>query len=391
MTTLMQAVTRVREDEQFPPDGVVPVRLLQGHFQQPGDRGSVRRLIAAMMARGAQARPYAVILCRFKGDAPHADEGKWGAFFRQAFTRGSGGLVEYWRDASLGKIDVGGSRVFGWVEVDMKRVDAGFPPVRRGDLTDAAIRAVQGTFYPVTGAMGDPLTGFFNQISCYMYRDTGAGKPIDGSTDGNTNKTNLTAPFDGEVTAHEMGHSLGMSHDADVTGDTNYHDACCIMSQSGSFALPPWGVVFGPAVCLPHLVLQNWMYNRRMLFDGGAWATQPNGITWQMAPNSDPIQRAFLGASLTVPGTSPEWAYLLEVVTANGWNQAIPGMPLVMVRRTSSQTDLPGKTTCMFLNKVNIPVAGSTIVYHEPSGNTTFTVSLVSARGPIVSVHAKKG
>ncbi len=382
MTTLMQAVTRAREDAQFPPDGEFRVRQLQQHFQPPAQRGSLRALIAAMRARTAVARPFAVILCRFKGDGIHPDEGKWKTFFQEAFKPGTGGLVDYWWDASLGKIDVAGTRVFGWMEVDMTRAQAGYPPTERGDLTAAAIRAVQLK-------KGDPITGFFNQISIYMYRKTVAGKTIDGSTDGN-GRINLTAPFDGEVTAHEMGHSLGMSHDADVTGDTQYHDACCIMSQSGPFIQQPWGVIFGPAVCLPHLLLQGWMYKRRMLIDSGAWATQPNGITLQLAPNSEPAARAYLGASLAIPGSSPAWSYLLEVVTATGWNRGIPGMPYVMVRRISSETDLKPKVTGMYLNKIHVNPTGSATTYKDPSANTTFTVSLASARGPVVTVHAKK-
>jgi hypothetical protein len=383
MTTLMQAVTRAREDEHVPADGEVSVRQLQQHFQPPAQRGSLRALINAMRTRTATKRPFAVILCRFKGDGIHPDEGKWAKFFKEAFTPGTGGLVEYWRDASLGKIDVAGTRVFGWMVVDVTREEAGYPPTTRGQLTAAAIRAVQEK-------KGDPITGFFNVISIYMYRKTVAGKTIDGSEETATGRVNLTAPFDGEVTAHEMGHSLGMEHDADVTGDTYYHDECCIMSQSGPFVQPPWDVIFGPAICLPHLLLQGWMYKRRMLVDGGAWATQANGITLQLAPNSEPAARAFLGASLAIPGSSPAWAYLLEVVTATGWNRGIPGMPYVMVRRISSQTDLKPKVTAMYLKKIHVDQSGAPTSYTDPSANTTFTVSLASARGPIVTVHAKK-
>jgi hypothetical protein len=384
MTTLIQAVTRAREDNQITAAGDVLVTQLQKDFQQPSERGSLRALIAAMMARAAVARPYAVILCRFKGDDPHPDEPKWEAFFREAFTRGTGGLVEYWQDVSLGKIDVSGTRVFGWVQVDITREEAGFPPTRRGDLTAAAIRAVQDE-------RKDPITGFFNQISIYMYRQTVSGKPIDGSTDSNTGRTNLTAPFDGDVTAHEMGHSLGMSHDADVTGDTKYHDPSCIMSQNGTFIVQPWGVSFGPALCLPHLLLQGWMYTRRMLFDSGAWAANPDGITFQLSPNSEPASPAFLGASLSIPDSSPPWAYLLEIEKASGWNQGVPGGPYVMIRRISSQTDLgPSITTCMFLHGIQFDGSESAIVYHDPSGQATFSVSESSSRGPIFTVHVKK-
>jgi hypothetical protein len=389
MTSLMQAVARTREDVSFPPNGDVHVNLLQDHFQSPGTKGSVRELIAAMIASGAVQHSYAVILCRFQGEPPHPDEAKWLKFFTEAFTRGTGGLVEYWRDASLGVIDVSGSRVFPWIEVSLTRKQGGFPPTMRQDLTNAGISAIQNSTDPLTGKPGDPITGFFNQISCYMYRDNGEGKNIDGSTDGISNKTNLTAPFDGEVTAHEMGHSQGMDHDADVTGDTKYHDKCCIMSQSGSFSVSPWEVVFGPSLCLPHLMLQGWMYKKRMLFDTGAWATNPEGITFQLAPNTEAGSPAFLGASLSVPGSSPAWEYLLEVAPLSGWNQGVANLPALMIRRTSSQTDLAPSVTAMYLGQLPINSTGSTTMT-EASGNTTFTVSQVSTRGPTVTVTAKK-
>ena len=35
------------------------------------------------------------------------------------FMPGSGGLVQYWRDVSLGHVDISKSRIFGWIEVDI--------------------------------------------------------------------------------------------------------------------------------------------------------------------------------------------------------------------------------------------------------------------------------
>ena len=272
MTTLVQAVTRSREDGQFVANGPVRVGQLQAQFPH-AVRASIRDLIGAMRARAAIPRPFAVIFCRFKGDGPHPDEARWEAFFRQAFTPGTGGFVDFWRDASLGKVDVSGTQFFGWIEVDIARADAGYDGtlpedqrITRTVLTNKAIRAVQD-------ARGDPITGFVSQISLYMFGQTQAGLPIDGSSDG-AGKINMTAPFSGDVTAHEMGHSLHMRHDADVAGDTHYNDPCCVMSQSGAFIQKPWNVNFCCPVCLPHLMIQQWMYTRRMLFDDGAWRTR---------------------------------------------------------------------------------------------------------------------
>ena len=99
------------------------------------------------------------MLSRFAGEPPHPLESQVETFIRQAFTTGTGGFVEYWRDASLGSIDVAASQVFGWRAVGMPRSKAGGAPNTqpagpgRLGLTDAAIKAVQRDG-------GDPLTGF---------------------------------------------------------------------------------------------------------------------------------------------------------------------------------------------------------------------------------------
>ena len=63
------------------------------------------------MINGSQK--FAVMLCKFSDTAtiePQPVE-----FFRDLFvTNGSGGLNDYWRDASLGAINLDGTEVLGW-------------------------------------------------------------------------------------------------------------------------------------------------------------------------------------------------------------------------------------------------------------------------------------
>ena len=307
MTTLVQAVTRSREDGQFVADGPVRVGQLQAQFPH-AVRASMRDLIAAMRARAAVARPFAVIFCRFKGDDPHPDEATWEAFYREAFTPGTGGFVDFWRDASLGKVDVSGTQFFGWIEVDIARADAGYDdnppwPWSRSRAPSSPIRPSAPS--RTRAATRSRASSTRSRSTCSARRRTGV--PIDGSADGD-GKINMTAPFFGDITAHEMGHSLHMQHDADVAGDTKYRDPCCVMSQGGPFSQKPWNVNFGCPVCLPHLMIQQWMYTRRMLFDDGAWADAPKGISFKLAPNTNPAVPAFLGASLSIPESNPAWS-----------------------------------------------------------------------------------
>lgn len=91
-----------------------------------------------------------------------------------------------------------------------------------------------------------------------------------GSTPGEVAVT-LTPSHDGNISAHEMGHVFGMNHDVGKDLMTDYMDPCCIMSQNNPFTHPTWQRDFGPAICLPHLMQRNWMYNRRVYYDDGAW------------------------------------------------------------------------------------------------------------------------
>jgi hypothetical protein len=401
MTTLLQAVERAREREGWPPRGDVRASELLAHYS-PSPAGSVRALLARMSDLATAKKPWAVILCRFQGEPPDASrEGPAETFFRQVFTPGKAGLVEFWRDASLECIDVTGTHVFDWVEVDIPLAKAGGSPTStpagpgRSVLIDAAIRALQQR-------NDDPITGFHSQIAVYTHQWSKDGAPpgadwstpgwapywIDGSADGR-GKVCLTPPFDGNVTAHEMGHGFGMQHDVGpaLTTASDYADPCCIMSQNGPFVEPPWNVAFGPAVCLPHLTQQSWMYSHRLFTDTGDWITR-GGITVPLAPLSRPGARANLGARLTNTRSDPPWDYYLEYVTATEWNRGVPGMPYLLIRRT---VDIPGAgQRPAYLAPLHFDQrAGATAQLVEPSGNVQFDVEVSSLPGPIIMVTAR--
>jgi M6 family metalloprotease-like protein len=402
VATLRQAIEPQRERGTLPRANVVSVGDLHRQFH-PNVRGSTRSLILKLFEPISEKKPWAIILCRFKGAAPHPDEQATEALYRRLFEPGSGGLVEYWRDVSLGAVDITGSRVFGWVEVDIPRDKAGGTdqtspkgPGRSG-LVDAAIKAV----------LKDDdhrLDGFFSQLSVYLENwskpgvtqdgdwATWAPYAIDGSADGR-GKVNLTPPHAADIVAHEMGHGFGMKHDADATGDSNYHDPCCIMSQSSLFARAGWTSLFGPAVCLPHLVQRNWMYQHRLLRDDGAWMGETHGATFVLAPINDPGTHANLGVALKVRPPGGEWDYLLEYVRSTGWNRGLKDVSgseaaTVFVRRIL-QSDI-GETAAI-LGSIPVPTdARERKQFVEPTGNTRFEVQRFASDGRIVKVNALK-
>jgi hypothetical protein len=395
MATLRQAIEPHRERGTLARTKVVSVGDLLRQFL-PAPRSSTRALILKMFEAVSAKKPWAIILCRFKGAAPHPKEPATEAFYRRLFEPASGGLVEYWRDASLGAIDITGSRIFDWVEVDIARDKAGgweksnpVGPGRSG-LVDAAIRAVLQD--------GDHrLDGFFSQIAVYCENWSvddvpvaqqfgGSAFWIDGSADAR-GKVTLTPPHAADITAHEMGHGFGMRHDANADATEFYQDPCCIMSQSALFQPPGWSSLFGSAVCLPHLIQREWMYSHRVLRDDGAWMSQPHGTTFVLAPINDPGAHANLGIALAVGPPDDVWDYLLEYARPTGWNRGLKGDFLFIRRlRPSSIGD-----TAAILGSIAVPAApGERKQFVETTGNTRFEVQRLDAEGRIVKVNATK-
>jgi hypothetical protein len=392
MARFLPAVERARNDGELATSGAVSLREVARRFG-PAPRGSGRAMIDSMY-RKATKLPWAVILCRFKGAvADPAREGPIEQFYRDAFRPHSGGLVEFWRDASLGKVDVSGSQVFGWVEVDVPRSKANTGSgATRSTLVDAAIRAVRQ-------AGGDPLTGFHSQLSVYIENWSVDGVPagsdwsdpvwgqywIDGSADGR-GKVSLTPPHDGNISAHEMGHGFGMEHDFGADLVTDYADPCCIMSQQNAFTHPALNVAFGPAICLPHLVLKGWMYPRRLHTDAGDWMTGQDGISVPLADLHDPSARANLGIKLSFSRPGMAWDYYVQYVRPMDWNQGL-AQPSVFVRRTAPRGD--GQTAA-YLGTIAVPAAGATNEFVEPAGNVRFTVSRFDDEARILRVGATR-
>ena len=397
MATLMGAVELLRGHGQLSTSGTVSAIDLLQRFR-PSPPGSMRALILKMFDGVAVKLPWAVILCRFKGSSPDPVlEGPIERFYHEAFTPGTGGLVEFWRDASLGAIDITGSRVFGWMEIEIPRDKAGGTPASvppgpgRSKLIDYAVNALKRS------EGENALQGFLGPIAVYTQNWSKDGAPagadwrtpgwfpfwIDGSTSGG--RVCLTPPHNGNIAAHEMGHVFGMQHDVGGADfKTHYADPCCIMSQNGAFTHPRWGAPFGPALCLPHLVQRDWMYKRRVYYDDGGWLSQPDGITLPLAPISRPGARANLGIKLAYTKGEAQWDYFLEYVIPAEWNRGVSGAPYLFIRRIAVSDVGP---TPAYLGAIGV---GRITEFVEPTGNVRFRVEPTNLPGPILKINIKK-
>ncbi len=324
-----------------------------------------------------EQRPYAVMLCKFKDQQP---DPKLEKYFREIFTPGTGGLIEYWHDVSLGAVDVSGSRVFGWIELDVVRMDLEKDHLNhsRAGLINLAIAATQKA--------GFDITGFPNKIAVFTHnytRDVQCTNVcghfwLDGSFSGG----NVSAPphmHSGSVLAHEMGHGLGFPDD-DV-----YNDKYCIMSAGRvlSFAHPVWNnVLFGPTMSFPQLAIKNWTLPGRVLTVNSNWVNATTATNFMLAPMSDRKIDACIGVILPADDGNSVGDYYLEYQRSIGWNQSIPAS-LVIRRRKDG--------TASLLGEVLVPtVLGGKTKWLEPWGNVNFEVEKIRNDDRVIRVSVSK-
>ncbi|MCB8982167.1 MAG: hypothetical protein H6657_32600 [Ardenticatenaceae bacterium] len=296
------------------------------------------------------SKPWAIILCKFKGmDGDPVIE----RFFREIFTPGSGGLVEYWHDATLGAIDISQSKVFGWVELDIQREQAA---IGRKNLIDKAISACRRNGI-------EPVWGFHKQIAVFTHDFTKDGAPpdtnwtnkhwkpfwIDGSADGEGRVSAPPHTHSGSFIAHEMGHGMGFDHDLAADLKTHYGDRNCLMSAMNikGFIHPKWNNSFGPTMSFPQLFMKNWMYKRRTCKFSVSWFTKSPGISFKMAPIHDRRLNAYLGVILPIPKFLPFGDYYLEYLRPFGWNKGFGEAVLVIRQITNNKS--------VFLGEIALP------------------------------------
>jgi hypothetical protein len=342
----------------------------------------------------AKSLPWAIILCRFKGlpEDPAIEK-----LFREIFTVGSGGLIEYWHDASLGSIDISASKVFGWVELDVERKDAS--PLGREALINSAISAAQRIGL-------DPVNGYHKQlavfthnwtidnprgnkgISCINWETPGCSIYwIDGSADSRGRVSAPPEAHNGTFLAHEMGHGFDFDHDLASNLLSHYGDPNCIMSamRVGTFNLQPWNLPFGPSLSFPQLISKGWMYNRRVLNVNKNWSENNNTVSIFLAPINDRTANANLGATLPNGKLGDTWDYYLEYMRPSGWNKGI-GSPKFVIRRMTPEGN------SAFLGEIILPssISDAATTWTEPTGNVNFSVTLNQEDGRIIKVIVTK-
>jgi hypothetical protein len=187
--------------------------------------------------------PWVSILCKFADiDAEPRDL----AYFENMYANSFGGLDDYWRKQSYGKIDIAGSVAVDWVELPGNQTDYVPDP---GNDFDADLNAL---FEDCTDA-ADPFVDFSNGGSGgysginQMFNDLldccAWGGSLFATLDGVTKSWRVSwnppwAFANSAIIAHEMGHGFGLPHNTNFDNDGNPYDSPWdVMSWATGYAV----------------------------------------------------------------------------------------------------------------------------------------------------------
>lgn len=251
--------------------------------------------------------PWAVILCKFTDgtDVPFPKQYYDDLFPAQGTS--SWNMTRYFGDWSHGKIDVSGSKVFGWFQLSKSVNDY-------NSLGGAARPALMQWARNAAIASGIDLAPFYGVIVC-----TNRWKDI-GSTPGGVIAQGLT-PYP-QLLAHEMGHAYGLMHSRLDGSDDDYQDPWDIMSAANVYSAPdPHFSVIGPGLSVSNMRSRGWLDESRV------WKSDPSSQGFDETLVLRPLVRrdlpGFLAAEL------PD-GHFVEFRVRKGWDGGIP-RPAVLV------------------------------------------------------------
>jgi len=255
--------------------------------------------------------PWVVILCKFNnGD----DEPFPKHYYEDLFTADDTGspwnMIRYFNDCSHGTLDLTGTQVFGWYNLD-KSVDD------YNALGSGARDALIGWARDAAVAHGVDLNPFFRTAVCTnRWQDIGAAPSLSGLV-----AQGPLTPFPCGL-GHEMGHCYGLMHSRVDGSDVDYMDPWDIMSAFNDYSTPdPEFKLIGP-------VLNAWnMRSRGWLDESRVWKGSGNGFDETITLR--PLVRRDLPGLLAaeLPG-----GYLIEFRAPDGWDAGIPRAAVLVHR-----------------------------------------------------------
>jgi hypothetical protein len=255
--------------------------------------------------------PWAVILCKFN-NGNHEPVPK--QYYKDLFTVNNTGsqwnMIQYFNDYSHGTLDLTGTKVFGWYQLN-KSVQ--YYNSLGGAARDELIKWARAAAV----ADGVDLSPFFSVVACTnFWQDIGASQTLSGVV-AQGQMTQIPS-----LLAHEMGHVYGLQHSR-ISGSTDdYKDPWDIMSAAAVYsASDPEFSLIGPGVNASNMRSRGWLDESRV------W--QGGGNSFDETITLRPLVRRDLSGFLAaeIPG-----GYLVEFRVREGWDGAIPRAAVLIHR-----------------------------------------------------------
>src|SRR5262245_31828867 len=266
--------------------------------------------------------PWAILLCKLQGDdSEPLPRGRYEEIFTSA---GSGrwNIPDFFRDMSHGQLDLSGSEVFGWYQLDQPYSGSGANPQGRQDLitwarqkaTDGGVNL--GKFFSVVVVLNQPADLF-----------GGPAGAVCGCDSLNRAVSNLSPALMGQ----EMGHVYGLDHSRAEGSTADYADPFDVMSNlaAGSTPHPDFNerdpvdgtpvYRIGPGLNAANMWSRGWLDMTRV------WSSLSGSVS--AALKLRPLHRRDLDGYLVIRFGS----YFIEYRTGRGWDAALD--PCVLVHR----------------------------------------------------------
>ncbi len=282
--------------------------------------------------------PWAILLCKFKDDDSEPYERQR---YEDLFTSSGAGklnMVDFFRDMSHGKLDLSGSRVFGWYILDKNRSDY-LQDINKPGLTDQEFREALSKgrneliewARQAAIAQNVDLTRFFSIVVCMNVPTDlfggSNGAVCDDGRNALTGMSSMSPSFLGQ----EMAHVYGLSHSRAEGSTAEYGDQWDVMSTAAAFMAPHTHFVdlnvrgqrtflMGPGVNAANMWAMGWLDKSRV------WET--NAGTVDTVVTLRPLHRQDLPGFLAIQFGE----YLVEFRIPEEWDAAIPKATVLVHR-----------------------------------------------------------
>ncbi|NEI19782.1 hypothetical protein GUK30_10190 [Rhizobium leguminosarum] len=252
----------------------------------------------------------AVLLCKFS-DTEDIDPQPVDYFTDLFVKRGTGGLNDYWADASLGSINLDGTEVFGWKTSEQNKNDYLSNKPDRWSKIQGAI-----DFFGIDASKFDGVVALYNV-------SVGDGGRSHGGVLGGPDDYNVT------FLGHETGHLFGLAHSYDQStrkratwsAPGEYWDKYDIMSAMNVFHFDhPRFQQSGPLLCAPNLDRMGWLPRSRV------WTEDVHGSFSEcvdLVPLGHPEIPGYLAAQI-----GSLW---IELRVPDRWDAGLPSRASVLI------------------------------------------------------------